>query len=331
MSINSQASRDGILENHLRTYGNSLTRFRADRVFKTSLVDDFTGKFMEVDDSFGAAVQDLDFYRSQGGSYAEIPFDVSEQSGWSLDDMGIQYSVDEKARRRLGGRATMVDTVKHFGRIALNVLLLRRELLAATRAFDTTAASAASRSVTLTAPNQVDNEASPLIKNIDTWLLAHLDAQGVEANCVTMNEKTALAIARHPGAVEYLSRVQPLMGRLVDSQEMSALEMRIATLFKVPKANVCSAKYNSAQPGQTRSLARVWGDHILLSYQPDAVIEGEPNGAAIRWQLRGGDDQTVRRWQKQGGLIECRSVSYDDEFWMDSSWDEAYLVVNAHG
>lgn len=330
MAINSQASRDGILETHLRTYGNALTKFRADRVFKTSLVDDFTGVFMEVDDAFGAAEQDLDFFRSQLGAYPEIPFDVSEQTGWNLDDMGIQYSVDQKAARRLAGRATMVDAVRHFGRIALNVLMLRRERLAATRAFDTTAASSASRSVTLTAPDQVDNESSQLIKNIDTWLLAFADAQGLDANCVTMNEKVALSIARHPGIIEYLSRTQGVPGTLATTQDMTPLEQRMAQVFKVAKANVCSAKYNSAQPGQTRSLARVWGDHILLAHQPDAIVEGEPNGAAVRWQLRGGDQQTVRRWQSQGGLVEHRSISYDEEFWMDSSWDEAYLIVNAH-
>lgn len=330
MSINSQASRDGILETHLRTYGNSLAKFKADVVFKTSMVDDFTGKFMEVDDAFGAAVQDLDFFRAQMGEYPSVPFDVSEKSGWDLNDAGIAYAVDEKARRRLAGNATMVDAVKHFGRISLHVLLLRREILAAAKAFDTTAASSASRSVTLTSPDQVDNASSDLVKNIDTWLLAMSAAEGIDASDVTLNEKVALAIARHPSVVEYLSRTTPLMGRLLDSQSMTQLEAKMALVFKTQRAHVCSAKYNSAQPGQTRSLARVWGDHILLSSQPESIIEGEPNGAAIRWQLRGGDMQSVRRWDSQGGLIQHRSISYDEQFWMDSTWDEAYLIVNAH-
>lgn len=332
---NPSVSRDGLLESQLRAYGNSLSDYIAEQVFTRVAVNDFTGDFMEVLGGFGAAFSDMDYFRGIGGDYPEFEILFGEVSGWNLNDFGGGFTIDEKAQRRLGGPATKINLRRSFGRRVMNMLMLRREVLGQAIVQNTTTAGAAGRSETWLAADQVDNPNSDQLALIDSVRNTFLEAKGIEANGIVMNDLVAQKYNAHPQFNTFRAQVRESIGRMVDSRAPSLLKAVIARIWMVPEQNVFigRSRRNTAEPGQTASLSRVWGNHITLLNKVDSLVADEPNGAFARYQLANGDEGAVKRWFPKPG-VERNTISWDEQ-WLQidgtGGWDESYLVVNAHG
>jgi len=334
MGSNPAISRDGLLESHLRAYGNQRGDYIGDSVFTRVPVQDFSGVFMEIAGGFGAATPDLDYYRGTGGDYPSFDIIFSEVNGWDLNDFGGAFEVDEKSERRLGGPATKLNLRRSLGRRAMDMLMLRCEMLAQAIAQNATTAASASRSETLAAADQVDNPASDQIALVDSWRETFAGTKGMEPNAVLMNDQVAQKYNSHPQFSAYRAQVRESIGRMVDSTDLSLLKAVIGRIFMVPESNVFigRSRRNTAEPGQAETLARVWNDSICLFNKPVALVADEPNGAFCRYQLNGGDEGAVKRWFPKP-WVERNTISWDEQ-WLQidgtGGWDESYLIVDAH-
>ncbi len=84
---------------------------------------------------------------------------------------------------------------------------------------------------------------------------------------------------------------------------------QVAQLFDVDQIMVGGAYFNSAQEGQSESLATIWGDNVLVYYAPEAPsIERPSFGYNFRWAAAGLPNMQVERHP-----YDSRSKSEDIE------------------
>ena len=77
---------------------------------------------------------------------------------------------------------------------------------------------------------------------------------------------------------------------------MSATTGQLAQLLQVDEVLVGNTFYNTAGEGQAATLARAWGDSVLVYYAPDRPSLDVPSfGYSLRWQAPGIPNMTVER------------------------------------
>lgn len=199
---------------------------------------------------------------------------------WGLDDFVPQKDIDNAAS---GNTNTdpMADAVEGT---AILVDMAREQRVATL--FQTAGNFAAALKQTLSGTSQWSDgvNSNPIYD-----ILTAMDLMVVRPNLLTIGQSVATALSVHPKVV---AAVYGKVG--VGSAASSAGVVSMAALADVlglKQVLVGSAFYNSAKPGQTASLARLWGKHATLARIDTSIrsvrVGAMPTFAATaEWQKR---------------------------------------------
>lgn len=133
-------------------------------------------------------------------------------------------------------------------------IALDREQRVANRVFGSTSYAAALRSTLSGTSQWSDPTSSPITAINDA-----LDLPLMRPNTMTFGQAAWTRFRAHPEIVEAVLGTAAKKGNV--SREA------VAELFEVDEVLVGSARANSAKPGQTPSLVRLWGKHLALTYR----------------------------------------------------------------
>lgn len=193
---------------------------------------------------------------------------TSSTEDYGLDDLVPNDDINNAAEGYDPlGRATMQLT---------DYVELGREKRTADLVFDA-AQYPASNKETLTSTDQwSDYEGSNPIAAITEAL----DACLMRPNIAVMGQAVWTKLSQHPAIVKAVH------GNSGDSG--IARRQQVADLFELEEILVGVSRYNTARPGQTASLSRVWGNHCALLYRNRLADtrSGMTFGLTAQWQTR---------------------------------------------
>lgn len=146
------------------------------------------------------------------------------------------------------------------------------------------------------------------------------DSTGVAPDTAVMSWKVANTLVYHPGILDALGFTQNRAGTLT--------ERELAQAMKVQNIKVGAPKYESANLGQTSSLADVWGKDIVFCKLPAVA---QKHQVSLGYTVRKGNESPYEtsRWQMnnprgaEGILV---TDNYDD---LLSNVGAAYLIKDA--
>lgn len=155
------------------------------------------------------------------------------------------------------------------------LILLDREIRAATVAFDTTNYSASNQS-TLSGTTQFSHASSTPISTIE----GAIEACFFRPNKAVMGRAVWTKLCQHADIVAACNRNSGTKGK--------ATLRDVADLFELDEILVGEGWYNSAKPGQNVVTARVWGKSMLLFFDdPTATPDGGVTfGMTAQWGSR---------------------------------------------
>lgn len=140
---------------------------------------------------------------------------------------------------------------------------------------------------------QFGDEASTPIKIIQDQILAVQLSTGFTPNMLVTNPVVDMALRRHPDILDLYKYTK---GGLASRQQ-------VADTLGVTKIVVGRAVQNTAKEGQTSpTMARVFGNHILLAYVAETWTEEDPTAVAgFSWSDYDKVDATgaaIKRWRE---------------------------------
>lgn len=106
-------------------------------------------------------------------------------------------------------------------------------------------------------------------------------------------------------------------------------QAQVAALLEVQRVHVGGSFQNTGGEGLTESLSRVWGDHCLVYYRPEAPTIERPSFAYnFRWQQPGLPQMVAERhpYNSRTHSEEVEIGYYQDE--LITGADYAFLVTN---
>ena len=200
----------------------------------------------------------------------------------------------------------------------MSSLLLEKEKVLADTLGST---SIMTQNVTLTGTDQYNDflNSDP----IDDFITARATVKsgcGVPPNKVVMSWEVYNKLRFHPQMLDSLGFKQSRPGGL------TVVELALA--LEVDKVLIGQCSYESAQEGQTSSLAPVWGKNVVFYYAPDSASLREVS-LGFRVQIEGEAPRKVYKWS-QNNPPGSTAVLVEDEY--DQVIQVAgagYLIKNA--
>ena len=244
------------------------------------------------------------------GAVNEIEFSATELES-ATKDYGLEDAVPEADI--INARSIGFDPVGSSVERLTDLILLDRERRVATAAF-TTSNFTSSYFATLSGTTQWSHASSDPVNAI----LTALDVPMVRPNAMVMGRAVWTKVRQHAKVVAAVfgNGGNASAGGMVSQQAF-------ADLFELDEVIVGESFYNSAKPGQTATMARVWGKSALLFYRnPTAQPKkGMTFGFTAQWGgriatswpdkkigLRGGTRVRVGEGVKE--LITCADAAY---------------------
>lgn len=162
----------------------------------------------------------------------------------------------------------------------------------------------------------ISNTSSPTTKWDDTGATPIADIQAaknamfMDPNIIVMSEEVWIVLKNHSTIIERF-------GGGFTNTKVVTLEM-LAAIFEVDRIVVAKARKSTTKPKNAATLARIWGDDVILAYvDPRGLGRKRPTfGCLFAQKLGGGPTFRVRRWDAQekgvGGAttiqVEHRSI-----------------------
>lgn len=194
----------------------------------------------------------------------EVEFTATEQTS-SVQDFGLDDVVPmediESARSKPG-----LDPLGRAVEGVTNLILLDREKRVSDLVFAAATYPSGSKT-TLSGTSQWSDTANS--DPVDA-IMAAAEGMLMRPNTLVLGSQVAYKLRRHPKVVAAYVPAggNASVGGVVPLQAL-------ADLFEVDRVLVGSAWYNTAKPGQTASLGRIWGKHAaLLRINPLANVRG---------------------------------------------------------
>ena len=312
-------------EQQLKSY-----RKITDRLFQRQGVRGGVGQFREKLLAYGGSPNIVDMRRAPGTSYKDVIVRYGTVAGWDLEDVGLGWSVDKKEILR--GTAPANDYDIHGDHMMDTVINV--ELGRAHGAVQLAISSAITNSQTVAAGDKVSDTTSDQIAFIQTERTAFLGHADLYPTGIFCNIEYAEYLANHPQMVEFWSRTQASLGRMVEGSPtggghdayLMALEAFVARAWKVEEAIVTDARYNSANVNQTASTGWLLDDDAVLFHKGPQRSAKSPMSCMTRFQGEGStvvDGETIS-WEE--GYVSTgydrRTKSFQGEY----SYDEHFTI-----
>lgn len=277
---------DTALSNLAVKYNPNAGKLIADQVCPVIPVTVRSGKFFIYGEGTHLEINRANI-ASQSGHVAQINWSMTQDS-FAVEDFGLKdfvpSDVEQVADAPLRPLADSTEIV--MDRLALN-----REKRAADLIFNTSTYGSMYR--TLAGAEQWSNPSSDPVAMIDA-AKSNVNLK-TDPNVCVMGKDVWDYLRRHPEIEKYiLSRAATSLG----STPLRVTLDLFAQAFDFEKVLVGEAKYNSAAPGATSSLSRVWGKHLAIITLPRVVRLNEVTSTAytLRFVRNGSPSYAVRKW-----------------------------------
>jgi hypothetical protein len=164
--------------------------------------------------------------------------------------------------------------------------------------------------VTFTASSWTDHTNSSPYDDINAVIDLVHDATGYRPIRMVASELPWRHISRNEEIIDKVNKTG------VTGGDMNARVQQVAELFELEEVLVGRAFYNSADEGQSLSLTRMWGDNVLLYFNPPRASNDVPAwGYSFRWRQGGLPNMQVERhpFDTRRKVDELEIGYYQDE------------------
>jgi len=306
------------------TYRNQ--KFIADDVLPRVPVESSVFKWSKYTLADGFTIPDTRVGRRSAPG--QIDWSATETSGicvdYGLEDaIPVSDILNAEAAQKTQG-VMPIDPQARSTMLLTDLVALDREARAANLLFNAATYPAANKT-TLSGTTQWSDYTS---SNPITTLMAALDVPVVRPNVLVLGQAVWTAMRQHP---KVTAAVYPLGGQAGGASPSGSIVQRqaLAALLEIDEVIVGPAWYNSAKPGQSAALSRLWGKHALLYYRAPSVtsVRDVTFGFTAQWGdriagtierdpnvgLRGGT--RVRVGESVSEVIAAPDVAY---FWQNA-------------
>lgn len=135
------------------------------------------------------------------------------------------------------------------------------------------------------------------LTDIKTMKSAIWTASRKNANTIVLPTEVALTLANHPDIIDLRKYTDP---NLIND---TGLPTKLLGLNVV----IGGAGYNTANPGQTASLADVWGKDVIMAY-----VENSPKIKSLQYGITFRTQKYVRKWRedaREGDIVEVNDIN----------------------
>lgn len=264
--------------------------FIADSVLPRLMIDIQSFKWSKYTLADGFTIPDTRVGRKSAPN--QIDWTATEQtdstSDYALEDAIPQADILNAAAAQAVAGMMPIDPEARSTQLLTDLIALDRELRVATTMTTLGTYPAANRATLSGTSQWSDFTNSDPVQAI----LTGLDACIMRPNVLVMGQAVWSKLRTHP---KVTAAVYPTGGNATGGGS-AVSRQALADLFEVEEVLVGASYYNSAKPGQTASLARVWGKHCSAFYRAPNMMTPTQNMMAFGF--------TAQFGQRVAGTIE---------------------------
>lgn len=240
---------------------------------------------------------------------------VRSQSTYDVESHGLEGLVSDRDYRN----AQKPYDAERDETIGLSTLVWLSKEKALADALGST--SILTQNTTLSGTSQFNDYAnSDPLDDFKTARIAVKNGCGQKANTAVMSWEVAEALAYHPGILDALGFTKNRAGQLSEAE--------LAKAMGVKRLLIADVDYDSADEGQSQSLAPVWGKNVIFCVAPEAA---RPYQVSLGYQVRlkGIKPRQVTKWAVNNPP-RSKSILVEDHYDMFlSNVNAAYLIKDA--
>jgi len=240
-----------------------------------------------------------------------------EFTGSEVTDSTVDHALDDPIPNAdIDNAPPNFDPLGHSVEMIMNLIKLDREKRAADLVFASGNYAAANK-ITLAGASQFSDYANSDPIGI---IGAGLDAVVMRPNNMVIGQAAWTKLRSHPDIVK------AVLGNAGDKGMVS--RRAVADLFELDNLYVGRGFVNTAKKGQSVSLARVWGKHIVLFYRDSTANNqrGTTFGFTARWGSPVAGNEFDKNIGMRGGQMVRAGESVKEVI---AASDLGYMIVNA--
>lgn len=247
------------------------------------------------------------------GKYRRVEAVSRSSTSYLIEGHGLEGLVTESDYRNVelpfDAEKDEVEGLTH------KILLEKEKVLADTL----TSASIITQNVTLAGASQYSQYGtSDPIGDFKTARETIYGACGLPPNKAIMDWKTMNTLAYHPGILDALGFTQNRAGQLSPAE--------LAKAMGVEQLLIGMVVYNSANEGQSDSLAAVWGKNVVFYHAPDKPGKYQQS---LGLQLGYADKRRVFKFEGQNPPNSTKILVDDHYDWVLTDVACAYLIKDS--
>lgn len=250
-----------------------------------------------------------------GGKYARIATQVRSNTSYSIEGHGLEGLVTEDDYSNVE-KPYDAEADESLG-ITTTIMVGKEKGLADTLA-DT---SVLTQNTTLSGTSQwSDYGNSDPVDDFLTGRQAVKDGCGFPPDLAIMSWEVAEQLRYHPGLLDALGFKDNRPGGLNDQE--------LASVLKVKRVLIGIASYESANKGQTSSLAAIWGKHLIFAKMPAKAMKYQTS-LGYCFKLKGRKARRVFKWSVNNPP-NSKAILVDDHYdYAITNVGAGYLIKDA--
>jgi hypothetical protein len=286
--------------------------FISESLFPTVPSVQKTGKLAKYGNDHLRVVQDI---IGGAGEYPRISTQVRSSTSYSIEGHGLEGLVTEDDYDNVE-KPYDAEADETLG-LTSTIMVGKEKSLADTLA-DT---GIVTQNTTLSGQSQWSDYAnSDPIDDFITGRQAVKDGCGAPPDLAWMSWDVAEQLRYHPQILDALGFKQNRPGGLNDQE--------LASVLKVKRVMIGLASYESANKGQTSSLASIWGKHLWFAKMPEKAMKRQTSFGYC-FKMAGRKPRRVFKWNKNNPP-NSKAILVDDHYdFVITNVNAGYLVKNA--
>lgn len=311
---------DPVLDQVIKGYMPKDQEFVFDKFLPVINVTSDSGEIPEADAEFLRIHNNVTVAR---GETPEIDVSFSKSNAWKTEEHRLKILVTKKDGQqwdRTNWKKGQIKAKNIYGKMLRKSMLIAREKALADVLQST---AVLTNNVTLSGSDQLDDYTNSdpvgVFKDARSSIF---NLTGFEANVAVMNRKVFEDLIAHP---KIKATVGVSTGGTIPKEDLT--KEQLAKVMKVEDIIVGKVMYNSAKKGQTKSLASVWGNHIIFAYRnPNPTPEIFEDSIGYRFELTQIMADSYEPDDPPNAVFVREQEEYDDVL-LDVN--AAYLIYNA--
>lgn len=249
------------------------------------------------------------------GKYPRIQTQVRSNTSYSIEGHGLEGLVTEDDYSNV---EKPYDAEKDETMGLTSIIMVGKEKGIADTLADT---AVLTQNTTLSGTDQwSDYTNSDPVDDFKVARAAVKSGCGLEADTVIMGWEVAEQLRYHPGLLDALGFKDNRPGGLNDKE--------LASVLKVRRVLVGAAAYESANKGQTSSLANIWGKHLIFARLPERAMKYQTS-LGYCFKLAGRKSRRVFKYAVNNPP-NAKGILVDDHYdFAITNVNAGYLIKNA--